>query len=55
MPDDRTIDFSHQERFRVTVVDRRQPPRVLTTTPQRCSIGYGDAGGSASFARQVVG
>ncbi len=54
MPDDRTIDFSHQERSRGTVVDRRQPHRVLTT-PQRCSIGYGDAGGSASFAWQVVG
>ncbi len=53
MMDDRTIDFSHQEESRVTVVDRGSLHRVLGT-PQLFSIGYGDVGSSIYYALGVT-
>ena len=53
MPDDRTIDFSHQEGSRVTVLDRGSLHRVLGT-PQLFSIGYGDVGSSIYYALGVT-
>ena len=53
MADDRTIDFSHQEESRVTVLDRGNLHRVLST-PQLFSIGYGDVGSSIYYALGVT-
>ncbi|MBI3321879.1 MAG: universal stress protein [Candidatus Omnitrophica bacterium] len=53
MSDGRTIDFSHQEESRVTVVDRGNLHRVLST-PQLFSIGYGDVGSSIYYALGVT-
>ena len=53
MSDDRTIDFSHQDESRVTVVDRGSLHRVLNT-PQLFSIGYGDVGSSIYYALGVT-
>ena len=53
MPNGRSIDFSHQEESRVTVVDRGRLHRVLNT-PQLFSIGYGDVGSSIYYALGVT-
>src|SRR3989338_4129158 len=53
MPDGRTIDFSHQDESRVTVVDRGSLHRVLNT-PQLFAIGFGDVGSSIYYALGVT-
>lgn len=53
MPDDPTIDFSEQDRSRVTVLDRGSLHRVLGT-PQLFAIGYGDVGSSIYYALGVT-
>ncbi|MBI4342556.1 MAG: universal stress protein [Candidatus Omnitrophica bacterium] len=53
MADGRTIDFSHQDESRVTVLDRGNLHRVLNT-PQLFAIGYGDVGSSIYYALGVT-
>src|SRR3989338_4426005 len=53
MPDGRTIDFSHQDESRVTVVDRGSLHRVLSA-PQLFAIGFGDVGSSIYYALGVT-
>jgi len=53
MANDQSIDFSHQDGSRVTVVDRGSLHRVLST-PQLFSIGYGDVGSSIYYALGVT-
>jgi APA family basic amino acid/polyamine antiporter len=53
MADDKTIDFSHQDESRVTVLDRGNLHRVLGT-PQLFAIGYGDVGSSIYYALGVT-
>src|SRR3990167_8718612 len=53
MPDGRTIDFSHQDESRVTVLDRGNLHRVLNT-PQLFAIGFGDVGSSIYYALGVT-
>jgi APA family basic amino acid/polyamine antiporter len=53
MADGRTIDFSHQDESRVTVLDRGNLHRVLNT-PQLFAIGFGDVGSSIYYALGVT-
>jgi len=53
MPDDQSIDFSHQDESRIHVVDRGSLHRVLNA-PQLFSIGYGDVGSSIYYALGVT-
>ena len=53
MPDGQSIDFSHQEGSRVTVVDRGSLHRVLNS-PQLFAIGFGDVGSSIYYALGVT-
>jgi APA family basic amino acid/polyamine antiporter len=53
MTNDRSIDFSHQDESRVSVLDRGNLHRVLGT-PQLFSIGYGDVGSSIYYALGVT-
>ena len=53
MPDERSIDFSHQEESRVTVLDRGSLHRVLNTA-HLFAIGYGDVGSSIYYALGVT-
>jgi len=53
MVDGQSIDFSHQDESRVTVLDRGSLHRVLNT-PQLFSIGFGDVGSSIYYALGVT-
>ena len=53
MADNRSIDFSHQDESRVTVLDRGNLHRVLNA-PQLFAIGYGDVGSSIYYALGVT-
>ncbi len=53
MPDERSLDISHDEESRVAVVDRGSLHRVLNA-PQLFAIGYGDVGSSIYYALGVT-